>query len=77
MNIKYSKIAIKYIEKLDKNIRERILRAIEILPSGDVKQLKELNSEYRLRVGTYRVLFSINGDTIEIDKVAPRGSAYN
>lgn len=50
--------------------------AIEKLPIGDVKKLNGLETDYRLRVGDLRVLFSIEDDTITIKDILPRGQAY-
>jgi mRNA-degrading endonuclease RelE of RelBE toxin-antitoxin system len=42
-----------------------------------VKSLTGRPGEYRLRVGSWRVLFELaEGDVIVVYRVAPRGSAY-
>lgn len=76
MNIVYEKNAAKHISALDKPTKQRIKKAIEALPSGDVKKLQGYKTDYRLRVGNLRVLFSIEMDTIIIKDVLPRGQAY-
>lgn len=76
MKIVFEKEAAKYISKLDKQTKDRIKRAIDKLPAGDVKKLQGLVSDYRLRVGDLRVLFSVNGDIIVVKDVLPRGQAY-
>ena len=44
---------------------------------GDVKRLIGCPGVYRLRVGTWRVLFELaDGDVIVVYRIAPRGSAY-
>ena len=43
---------------------------------GDVKQLTNFTPEYRLRVGDYRVLFEIEGNTIVVYGVRHRREAY-
>ena len=43
--------------------------------TGDVKQLTNFTPEYRLRVGNYRVLFEIQGNTI-VYGVRHRREAY-
>jgi len=48
--IKYGKQAKKFIEKQPKNQRLRIYKAIDKLPSGDIKKLKDDSGRYRLRV---------------------------
>lgn len=76
MIILYEKNAAKHISSLDKATKQRIKKAIEALPSGDVKKLQGYKTDYRLRVGNLRVLFSIETDTIIIKDVLPRGQAY-
>ena len=39
-NIKYEKGCLKYLKRLDKNTQLRIIKAINQLPSGDVKRYK-------------------------------------
>lgn len=76
VQIEYSREAIKHINQLEKQMKKRIKQAIEKLPSGDVRKLVGYKSDYRLRVGDYRVLFSREFDTIIIKDVLPRGKAY-
>lgn len=76
MNIKYSKEAVKHINRLDKPTKNKIRQAIEKLPAGDIKKLVGYKTDYRLRIGDYRVLFSRELDTIIIKDVLPRGKAY-
>ena len=76
MRIAYSKSASKSMMRLDTKLATRISLAIDMLPSGDVKVMTGHNSRYRLRVGTYRILYSIIDGTIVIDEILPRGSAY-
>ena len=76
MYIRYDKIAVKHIESLDKTCKQRIKTAIEKLPFGDIKKHKGYQNDYRLRVGNFRVLFSLENDIITIKDVLPRGQAY-
>lgn len=76
MYIRYTKTAVKNIEVLDKPSKQRIKTSIEKLPFGDIKKLKGYQNDYRLRVGNFRVLFSLEGDIIIIKDVLPRGQAY-
>ncbi len=76
MRIEYKKKAVKYINSCDKQTKQRLKEAIEKLPIGDVKKLNGLETDYRLRVGDLRVLFSIEDDTITIKDILPRGQAY-
>jgi len=76
MQIEYSRLAVKYINSQDKPTKKRLKDAIEKIPQGDIKKLKGLDNEYRLRVGDLRVLFSIEGNMIIIYDILPRGQAY-
>ena len=76
MTIKFERQAAKQIEALDKSIKGRIKRGIDGLPNGDIKKLQGYNATFRLRVGGYRVIYSILEDSIIIKAVLPRGSAY-
>lgn len=77
MNITYSKKAVKVINRMDTPTKQRIRKAIELLPDGDIKLLQGQVSIYRLRVGNWRVLFSYpDSNTIQIEKIGPRGQVY-
>lgn len=55
------KKAKKFIDKLPKNERLRVAKAIEALPNGeDIKKLKGYTNLLRLRVGDYRIIYTIN-----------------
>jgi mRNA interferase RelE/StbE len=63
--IEISKKAIKFIEKQPKPKRNLLLKAIAQLPAGDIKLLKGHDNLYRLRVGSYRIIYTIdNGNFI-------------
>lgn len=76
MQIEYSKKAIKYINALDRSTKQRLKKAIEKVPFGNIKKLQGIEEGYRLRVGDLRVLFSMEDDNIYIDNIIPRGQAY-
>lgn len=71
----YSKQALKFLRKLDKPSRVRILLAIEKLPQGDIKKLVN-KAGFRLRVGDYRVIFDKDGNIIEVLEIGNRGEIY-
>ena len=53
--------AKKIIDRLPRNEKVRIVSAIEKLPEGDdIKQLQGYDRIYRLRVGDYRILYTVN-----------------
>lgn len=76
MRIEYKKKAVKYINSADKPTKKRLKEAIEKIPFGDIKKLSGFESEYRLRVGDLRILFTVENDIITINDIKPRGQAY-
>lgn len=60
------KKAKKFIDALSRNDRIRVVAAIEQLPNGsDIKPLKGHDGLLRLRVGSYRIIYSVdNGELI-------------
>ena len=74
------KKAKKFIDKLPKNEKIRVVKAIEMLPNGEeIKKLKEHNDLFRLRVGDYRIIYTVdNGEFIVIViDAGNRGEIYN
>ncbi|MBD5451827.1 MAG: type II toxin-antitoxin system RelE/ParE family toxin [Lachnospiraceae bacterium] len=74
------KRAKKFIDKLPINERRRIVTAIELLPNGeDIKKVKGHNDLLRLRVGSYRIIYSVdNGKCIiYVIDAGNRGEIYN
>ena len=74
------KPAKKFIDGLPMNERRRIVDAIERLPdSGDIKRLQGHDDLFRLRVGPYRVLYTVdNGKfVIYVVDAGSRGQIYN
>ncbi len=73
------KKAKKFIDKLPANERKRVVSAIERLPNGeDIKKIKGHDDLLRLRVGNYRVIYTIDHGklivyVIDIDN---RGDVY-
>ena len=73
------KPARKFIEKQTKNNQQMILRAIAKLPhEGDIKLLTGKENKYRLRIGGYRVIYSIDNNvlTVSVLDVGNRGNVY-
>ena len=76
------KLAEKFIMKLPKPEKERVLKAIYKLPSeGDIKQLKGKKSRglLRLRVGDYRIIYAVDNGKLVVYVVdaGNRGEIYN
>jgi len=79
MKILYSKTSIKYLQTLERNITRKIMECVEKLPSeGDRKKLKgkKVKNIFRLRIGKYRVIYSLEKDVIKIVKIDTRGDVY-
>ena len=69
------------LRRLDRAVAIRFIRAVERLANvglGDVRPLQGSTSEWRLRVGEWRVRFTYDRakGAIEVLRVLPRGRAY-
>jgi mRNA interferase RelE/StbE len=78
MNFSYSKTFEKKFAKYDRKLQEKIFKAIQNLPNGDIKKLvgNEIPPIYRLRISKYRILFYMLENEIKILKVDSRGDIY-
>lgn len=76
--IVYTKTAYKSLCEYGKDIRQRIIEAIEKIPQGDIKKLQGEKHPplYRLRVGKYRIVYRIENEEIIIAKIDTRGDIY-
>ena len=76
------KAAEKQLEAIDKPIRQRLRNAIQMLSENPrrpgVIALQGTPNGYRVRVGDYRILFSVHDDVIEVRvfKVGHRRQVY-
>jgi len=71
--------ARKQLKALPKEKRRNLGRRLDALQvdlSGDVKKLTAKTHEYRLRVGSLRVLFTLENDLISVYAVKDRKKAY-
>ena len=80
--IEWKQSAQKELKKLQKKTISRILQAVEILsdnpyPPGS-RKLHSAEYTYRLRVGDYRIIYSVYSDivTIEIVRIGHRKGIY-
>jgi len=78
--VKWAEVFLKQLDKLDKNLSERIIDKVESIvedPFSFVKKLKGFDL-YRLRVGDYRVIMSIerNKLLIFVLEVGHRSAIY-
>lgn len=68
------------LRRLDRQVAARVIARVERFAReghGDVKKLKG-SDEYRLRVGDWRVRFTMNTTTniLSVERVLPRSEAY-
>jgi mRNA interferase RelE/StbE len=78
-DIEFKPRALKNPQALPKGTQRRIVTRIEGLGNnlaGDVKRLTNLTPEDRLRVGSHRVLFEVEGTKLVICRVLHRKDAY-
>jgi len=71
--------SIKDLRKINKKDQKIVIEKIEKMAhnlSGDIKKLTSYTHEYRLRVGSYRILFEIEDDKIIIYKIKHRKESY-
>src|SRR5436309_13810852 len=64
---------------LPKEMRRNIGQRMETMRDdlrGDVLKLRDKGNRYRLRIGTFRVLFVLAGDMIQVYAVRDRKEAY-
>lgn len=74
------KPAKKFIDGLPRNEKRRVVIAMERLPNGeDIKPLKGHPGLLRLRVGSYRIIYTVNhGELIVlVVDAGNRGEIYN
>lgn len=76
------KPAEKFIMRLAQPEKERVLKAIHELPNrGDIKRLQGKKSQgmYRLRVGPYRIIYTVDNGQLVVCVVGAgsRGQIYN
>ncbi len=85
MKIRYSKIALKFLNKLDKKSVNRIVSGIEGLtqkpPVGDIKMMQGLkDGTMRLRVGGWRVIYRYDEENrvevLLVLEIGNRGDIY-
>lgn len=80
--VEIKKVAVKFLKQIPEKISNKILLEIDALaenpyPPG-YKKLKDTDNEYRIRIGDYRVIYSIYNEKliIEIIKIGHRKDVY-
>jgi mRNA interferase RelE/StbE len=77
--IQIDKPALKFIAKQPPKARERIMQAIQKLPhEGDIKPLEGRPGYNRLRVGAYRIIYTVQDEiiTVRVTSAGNRGDIY-
>ncbi len=77
--IEISEKAREQLRVLPKEMRRNIGQRMETMRDdlrGDVLKLRDKGNRYRLRIGTFRVLFVLAGDMIQVYAVKDRKEAY-
>jgi mRNA interferase RelE/StbE len=77
--ISFTKNAKKDLEKLEHFIRIRIIKQIEKMGNEGrvyIKKIKGSKNDYRLRIGDYRVIFTLENKNITIHKIGHRKNIY-
>lgn len=79
--VRWTKQATKDVDRLGRKTRDRIIRAVEALaenPRGPNTKPLRGSDDWRLRVGDFRVIYSIDDGVLVVLvlRVRPRGGAY-
>ena len=85
-NVKISDSALRDLNSLESKIKERIKSSFKELgkdpfqkrAKADVKKLKGLKNPdlYRLRIGDYRIVFTIDRKDIKVTHILKRSKVY-
>jgi len=78
--IEISEKAREQLRALPKDVRRNIGPRMEAMRDdlrGDVLKLRDKGNRYRLRIGTFRVLFVLAGNVIQVYAVKDRKEAYD
>jgi mRNA interferase RelE/StbE len=80
MKIELRKSAIKDLERITIKEKSRIINSIKSLENfpltSGIKHLVSFDYTYRLRTGSYRILFDVIDDTIFIARILHRKDSY-
>ena len=76
----FSKLALKQLNKLEKNIKERIWEKLQLCKENPFRFLEHLEQikGFKLRVGDYRIIIDVNisAKILEILKLGHRKNIY-
>ena len=80
MKIELRRSAVKDLAKITSKDKERIITSISSLTNfpqtSSIKHLIASDYAYRLRVGSYRILFDVINDTVFIARILHRKDSY-
>lgn len=72
--------AVKDLDRLEPPVRARIVRSLRDLASNPLRRARKLSDPrlgtYRLRVGDWRVIFDIDGDSVLVLRIGHRREIY-
>ena len=76
--INIEKAALKFIAKQPPREKTRLMQSIYNLPNGDIIKMSGKYNLFRLRVGSYRIVYSIEEDKliIRVIEAGNRGDIY-
>ena len=70
----------KFLKNLDKEDKYRIVEKLKLLENGPFslpyKKIKGRENTYRIRIGDFRVIYSIRGNEIRVLKIGFRKGIY-
>jgi mRNA interferase RelE/StbE len=80
-------VAVKFLRSLEAKKRDKIKDSLSMLgegpytgrPGADIKKLKGTKGRqdlYRLRIGSYRVIYSVEGNIVWVADIFIRGKGY-
>lgn len=81
LKIEFTNNALKFLDKCDNILRNRLLNEINNLsakPSPkSVVKLKDCKGLFRVRVGKYRILYDVDKEKVLIHKIDKRERVYD
>jgi mRNA-degrading endonuclease RelE of RelBE toxin-antitoxin system len=80
MQVLLRPVARKYFERLNEPDKSRVKACLKDLgkepPEGDIIPISGQTGYFRAKVGSYRILFRYEDNTIFVTNIDPRGQAY-
>ena len=80
MKIEIQESAKRDLKRIDKSTALDILKRIKTLEEypllSNIKKLKNYYPPFRYRIGNYRVLFDVEGETVIVVHIKHRSKAY-